>query len=73
MMRSGAKMATMLFVLTLSLMIAFCSAKNNKQSDTKVTAFILMVTTHLLIQLMLIHGETRNNVYVLILLNQSSG
>ena len=72
MMRSGAKMTTMLFVLTLSLMIAFCSAKN-KQSDTKVTAFILMVTTHLLIQLMLIHGETRNNVYVLILLNQSSG
>ena len=62
MMRSGVKMTTMLFVLILLLMAAFCSAKNNKQSDTKVTAFILMVTTHFLIQLMLIHGETRNNV-----------
>ena len=36
MMRSGFKMTTMLFVLILSLMTAFCSAKNNKQSDTKV-------------------------------------
>ena len=46
MMRSGAKMTTILFVLILSLMAAFCSAKNNKQSDTKVTAFTHMATTH---------------------------
>ena len=57
MMRSGVKKTTMLFVLMLSLMAAFCSAMNNKQSDTKVTAFILMVTTHFLIQLMVIYGE----------------
>ena len=63
MMQSGVKMTTILFVLILSLRTAFCSAmKNNKQSDTKVTAFIHMVTTDFLIQLMLIHGETRNNV-----------
>ena len=55
-------MTSMLFVLILLLMAAFRSAQNNKQSDTKVTAFILMVTTHFLIQLMLIHGETRNSV-----------
>ncbi|CAH3193295.1 unnamed protein product [Porites evermanni] len=35
MMRSRVNMTTMLFVLILSLMAAFCSAKNNKQSDTK--------------------------------------
>ena len=55
-------MTTILFVLILSLMAAFCSAKNKKQSDTTVTAFIHMVTTDFLIQFMLIHGETRNNV-----------
>ena len=57
MMRSGIEKITMLFVLILLLMAAFCSAMNNKQSDTKVTAFILMVTTHFLIQLMVIYGE----------------
>ena len=73
-MPSGVKMTTMLFVLILSLMAAFCSAKNNKQSDTKVTASILMATTHFLTQVMLIHGETIGGTYhVLILLNQSAG
>ena len=33
----------------LSLMAAFCSAKDNKPPDTKVTAFILMATTHIFI------------------------
>ena len=56
-MRSGVEKTTMLFVLMLSLMVPFCSAMNNKQSDTKVTAFILMVTTHFLIQLTLVYGE----------------
>ena len=45
MMRSQVKMPIMLFVL--SLMAAFCSAKDNKPPDTKVTAFILMATTHI--------------------------
>ena len=74
MMRSGVKMTTMLFVLMLSLMAAFCSALNNKHSDTKVTAFILLVTTHFLIQLMLIYGMRKLEItyHLLILLNQSS-
>ena len=58
-------MTTMLFVLILSLMAAFCSAKNNKQSDTKVTAFILMITTHFLLQLMLIYGENKKKLGIL--------
>ena len=45
MMRSQVKMPIMLFVL--SLMAVFCSAKDNKRPDTKVTAFILMATTHI--------------------------
>ena len=45
MMQSQVKMPIMLFVL--SLMAAFCSAKDNKPPDTKVTAFILMTTTHI--------------------------
>ena len=42
MMRSQVKMPIMLFVL--SLMAAFCSAKDHKPPDTKVTAFILMAS-----------------------------
>ena len=45
MVRSQVKMPIMLFVL--SLMAAFCSAKDNKPPDIKVTAFILMATTHI--------------------------
>ena len=41
-MRSQVKMPIMLFVL--SLMAAFCSAKDNKSSDTKVTEFTLMAS-----------------------------
>ena len=67
-------MTTMLFVLMLSLMDAFCSAMNNKQSDTKVTAFILMVTTHFFntvdVNLWRKLGIT---YHVLILLNRSAG
>ena len=63
MMPSRVNMTTMLFVLTLSLMAGFCSAKDNKPPDTKVTAFILMVTAHFLIQLMLqLMEKTRKNV-----------
>ena len=56
-MRLGVKMTTMLFALIFLLMAAFSFAKNNKQSSTKVTAFIHMVTGHFLLQLMLIYGE----------------
>ena len=45
MMRAQVKMPIMLFVL--SLMAAFCSAKDNKPPETKVTALILMATTHI--------------------------
>jgi len=45
MMRSQVKVPIMLFVL--SLMAAFCSAKDNKPPDNKVTVFILMATTHI--------------------------
>ena len=57
MMRSQVEVTTMMFVLMLWFMAVFSSAKNNKQSDTKVTAFMLMVTTHFLIQMILIYGE----------------
>ena len=57
MMRSQVEVTTMMFVLMLSFMAVFSSAKNNKQSDTKVTAFMLMVTTQFLIQMILIYGE----------------
>ena len=43
-MRSQVELSTMLFVVILSLMAAFCSAKDKKPPDTKVTAFILMAT-----------------------------
>ena len=46
MMRSQVELSTMLFVVILSLMAAFCSAKDKKPPDTKVTAFILMATAH---------------------------
>ena len=39
MMRSRVKVTTMLLVLIFSL-TGFCSAKDNKPPDTKVTAFI---------------------------------
>ena len=45
-MKSQVELSTMLFVLILSLMAAFCSAKDKKPPDTKVTAFILMATAH---------------------------
>ena len=51
MMRSRVEVTTMLIVLILSLMTAFCSAKDNKRPDTKVTAFTLMATTQILLQL----------------------
>ena len=41
MMRSQIELSTMLFVLILSLMATFCSAKDKKP---KVTAFILIAT-----------------------------
>ena len=37
MMKSQVELSTMLFVLILSLMAAFCSAKDKKPPDTKVT------------------------------------
>ena len=49
MMRSRVKENTMLFVLIFSLTAGFCSAKDNKPPDTKVTAFIHIsdiATTH---------------------------
>ena len=46
MMKSQVELSTMLFVLILSFIAAFCSAKDKKASDTKVTAFILMATAH---------------------------
>ena len=46
MMRSQVELSTMLFVLMSSLMAAFCSAKDKKPPDTKVTSFILMATAH---------------------------
>ena len=49
MMRSRVKVTTMLFVLIFSLTAGFCSAKDNKPPDTKVTAFIHIsdiATTH---------------------------
>ena len=42
MLRPRVIVTIMLFVLILLLMTAFCSAKDNKSSDTKVTVFILM-------------------------------
>ena len=45
MMGSRVKLSTM-FVLIMSLLAAFCSAKDNKPSDTKVTVFILITTAH---------------------------
>ena len=36
-MKSQVELSTMLFVLILSLMAAFCSAKDKKPPDTKVT------------------------------------
>ena len=42
MLRPRVIVTIMLFVLILLLMTAFCSAKDNNSSDTKVTAFILM-------------------------------
>ena len=45
MIRSQVKMPIMLFVL--SLIAAFCSAKDNKPPETKVTAFTLMATTNI--------------------------
>ena len=44
MLRSRVIATIMLFVLILLLMAAFCSAKDNKSSDTKVTVFILMAS-----------------------------
>ena len=40
MMRSQVKENTMLFVLIFSLTAGFCSAKDNKPPDTKVTIYI---------------------------------
>ena len=40
MMRSRVKENTMLFVLIFSLTAGFCSAKDNKPPDTKVTIYI---------------------------------
>ena len=45
MMRSRVKLSTM-FVLIFSLLAAFCFAKDNKPSDTKVTVFIPITTAH---------------------------
>ena len=44
MLRSRVIVTIMLFVLSLLLMTSLCSAKDNKSSDTKVTAFILMAS-----------------------------
>ena len=44
MLRSRVIVTIMLFVLILLLMTSFCSAKDNKSSDTKVTVFILMAS-----------------------------
>ena len=52
MMRSRVKENTMLFVLIFSLTAGFCSAKDNKPPDSKVTAFIhvsVIAITHFFI------------------------
>ena len=41
MTRSQVKVTTMLFVMILPLMAGFCSAKDNKPPDTKVTALYM--------------------------------
>ena len=46
MTKSQVELSTMLLVLILSLMAAFCSAKDKKPPDTKVTAFTLMATAN---------------------------
>ena len=52
MMRSRVKENTMLFVLIFSLTAGFCSAKDNKPPDTKVTIYqILPLHILLLLQL----------------------
>ena len=52
MMRSRVKENTMLFVLIFSLTAGFCSAKDNKPPDTKVTIYqILPLHIFFLLQL----------------------
>ena len=47
MMRSRVKENTMLFVLIFSLTAGFCSAKDNKSPDNKVTILLSdIATTH---------------------------
>ena len=41
-MRSRVKKNTMLFVLIFSLTAGFCSAKDNKPPDTKVTIYQIL-------------------------------
>ena len=51
-MRSRVKVTTMLLVLIFSLTAGFCSAKDNKSPDSKVTAFIhvsVIAVTHFFI------------------------
>ena len=54
-------------------MTAFCSAKDNKRPDTTVTAFILMATTQILLQLNFVSlwGKLERTYGILILPNQS--
>ena len=46
MMRSRVKENTMLFVLIFSLTAGFCSAKDNKPPDTKVTIYIYIYISY---------------------------
>ena len=41
-MRSRVKVTTMLLVLIFSLTAGFCSAKDNKPPDTKVTIYQIL-------------------------------
>ena len=51
MMRSRVKENTMLFVLIFSLTAGFCSAKDNKPPDTKVTIYQILPLHVFLLQL----------------------
>ena len=51
MMRSRVKENTMLFVLIFSLTAGFCSAKDNKSPDTKVTIYQILPLHIFLLQL----------------------
>ena len=57
MLLSRVIVTIMWFVTILSLMIALCSAKDNKPSDTKVTVILMATTLCYYSRIMLVYGE----------------